>query len=818
MPPHKQRGAALLIFFLLLVMAGLGYLVSGLSPESVEVRRAQQNQEALLQAREALIGYALQYREQQLAQGQPDRVYGYLPLPDLGHNPSNWTDRNNNPGCKAEGCDAANFAGNALNTTVIGRLPWRTLGLEPLRDGHGECLWYAVSGSHQRQQLVSPMNWDSLSHLDIVVADGTAALTSVLASAHDRPVAVIFSAGPPLPGQDRSTDATYEVTRCGGNYNVANYLDPATATALGGVTNYLAGTNKASGLTDAVTPKALSPQGKVFDTGSAFLPNACQGSNCNLVANDIGLSLTGDALFGAIRKSAYFRTDINAMLDRMTFCLRDQAAASSFTPAAIGGFTPPVDKSAGRIPDDACYDATQNPLGYYDHYKELVFVAKPNSGNFTVNSDTNCAGVLLFANQRGSAQQRATAAQKNTPSNYLEGGNLANFTGVGTTFGSVGGPTLFDRIPPQSLEQDIARCIAAGATFTPVESPTLTAEGFGQLVAYDPSTRLLTLGRANVTTGDGASANALFGCAWFAEGRALGNGLRTYFRFQFKNVGGTVGANGFVFTLADALKNNLLVCGAAGSHLGYSGDNGSTPKIAFPKVGIEFDQSRNTGFSESVDPTSSGRNDPLGGAYNSHAAITYWGHEATNVTDSVTLPDFDDNAHGFPTVGSLAGPRQPPRSHADPATESGIKFINLRGQPAATDDSRLYHVRVEVTPTRSVNPAAAELSNTSLRTEVWMEWDPSLTGQIAAIQNTTRPMSLLYPAYAATPTLSDTAILYDVQEAACVSGVCPSGQACGTDNMCYRPALQKLQLGFTGSQRTQDQLVEIQDFFTTWLP
>ena len=235
-------------------------------------------------------------------------------------------------------------------------------------------------------------------------------------------------------------------------------------------------------------------------------------------------------------------------------------------------------------------------------------------------------------------------------------------------------------------------------------------------------------------------------------------------------------------------------------------------------MGIEFDQSRNTGFSESVDPTSSGRNDPLGGAYNSHAAITYWGHEATNVTDSVTLPDFDDNAHGFPTVGSLAGPRQPPRSHADPATESGIKFINLRGQPAATDDSRLYHVRVEVTPTRSVNPAAAELSNTSLRTEVWMEWDPSLTGQIAAIQNTTRPMSLLYPAYAATPTLSDTAILYDVQEAACVSGVCPSGQACGTDNMCYRPALQKLQLGFTGSQRTQDQLVEIQDFFTTWLP
>ena len=160
------------------------------------------------------------------------------------------------------------------------------------------------------------------------------------------------------------------------------------------------------------------------------------------------------------------------------------------------------------------------------------------------------------------------------------------------------------------------------------------------------------------------------------------------------------------------------------------------------------------------------------------------------------------------------GPRLPPRSHADPATETGIKFVNLRGQPLITDHSRLYHVRVEVTPTRNVNDAAAELSNTSVRTEVWMEWDTSLTDQIAAIQNTTRPMSLLYPTYAAT--LSDTASLYDVNTGS--SCPCSSGQTCGTDSMCYRPALERIQLGFTGSQRTQDQQVEIQDFFTTWLP
>ena len=105
-----------------------------------------------------------------------------------------------------------NFTGNRFDTTarsVIGRLPWRTLGLEPLRDGHGECLWYrrfTAATSAPASPGLPPMNWDSLSHLDIVVANGTAALASTLASAHERPVAVIFSPGPPLTGPESRPD------------------------------------------------------------------------------------------------------------------------------------------------------------------------------------------------------------------------------------------------------------------------------------------------------------------------------------------------------------------------------------------------------------------------------------------------------------------------------------------------------------------------------------------------------------------------------------------------------------------------------------
>ncbi len=256
---------------------------------------------------------------------------------------------------------------------MIGRLPWRTLGLEPLRDGNGECLWYAVSGSHQRHpashayelgQPQPPRHRRRRRHR----CPGLRA-HHCARSPSGGDIFGWATAARPEP-RPRGGD---DVARCGGNYDVANYLDPATATALGGVTNYLAGTNKASGLTDAVTPKALSPQGKVFDTGSAFLPNACQGSNCNLVANDIGLSLTGDALFGAIRKSCLLPHRHQCNARPHDDCLRDEIASAG-GPAGYA-------RIAGAD-NNACYGSGVVPLGYYPHYRDLIFVAR---GAMTVN-------------------------------------------------------------------------------------------------------------------------------------------------------------------------------------------------------------------------------------------------------------------------------------------------------------------------------------------------------------------------------------------------------------------------------------------------
>lgn len=763
---RKQHGFLLIMLIALLAMGGLYFFISNLSPELIQARRQQQTSEALTQARDALIGYAVRFREDQLKTGNSGLVYGYLPLPDLG------TSRNNNSGCTEEGCDAANFAGNALNITSIGRFPWRALGTGPLRDSDGECLWYAVAGSHQRIQRTSPMNWDTLSQMDVVVANGTAAMVSAITSAHDRPIAVIFSPGPPLAGQDRGASTTDSVNECGGNYVVSNYLDPVVATDLSGITNYLAGTtNSASGDTSAAN-KSLSAGGAVNRRSDGKLwAGSCpvnDTSACAIVANDTGVTVTSEQLFGTLRGSSYFRTDINAMLERMTACLRDQLApgGTGFTPDPLAGFTPPTDKSVGRIPSNTCYDDTQNPLGYFSHYRDQVFVASKIASDFTV-ADTNnttdtaddtttttCAGALLFANQRGSGQSRSTTAERNAPANYLEGANLTSFITIGAL--SFSGPGQFAQVftsltGGQTVNQDIVRCIPAGPSLAVVAPTVAASAGDIQLASYAPATGILTLGSADISSNYGASAATLYACAWTPEIHDSGSGFRSYFRFRIQRVG-----EGFTFAVIDGDRNandpvgngidddgnGIIddgdVCGAARQHLGYSGNNGGTRYIQPPKLAIEFDTSRQANFSESGSTLSNGRNDPCytsgcGGQgldNSSHVAVVYWGYGAANAASpAVTQPLQDDNVHGFPWPPDTSvrpAPRNPypvlpyPTPAPDPAP--GVAPLDRMGGTDASQ--REFHARLEVSRSFTA-PTDAKNGATGVQVQFWIEPQPA---------------------------------------------------------------------------------------------
>ena len=127
---RRQRGVALLLATLLVLVAiGLLFAMELASPAS-QAARQRVTERAIAQAREALIAYAAD-RPINTIVGP-----GYLPCPDL-----------DNDGWAESTCGS--LSGDSGQDERLGRLPWKTLGLPDLRDGDGERLWYAVSSKHK---------------------------------------------------------------------------------------------------------------------------------------------------------------------------------------------------------------------------------------------------------------------------------------------------------------------------------------------------------------------------------------------------------------------------------------------------------------------------------------------------------------------------------------------------------------------------------------------------------------------------------------------------------------------------------------------
>ena len=191
-PIHSQRGVSLLLALLVALTFSLNLFFKAATPLSAKLAGEQRTAQALAQAKAALIAWSV-------VQGDlGDEIYdrpGSLPCPDLG-----------DTGTAAASCASA-------SASSLGRLPWKTLGIEALRDADGERLWYALSNNF-RVRHSAAINSDTRGQLQLYATDGTTLLTP----AGEELAAIIFAAGPPLAGQDRVA----------GPNNAANYLDAAS--------------------------------------------------------------------------------------------------------------------------------------------------------------------------------------------------------------------------------------------------------------------------------------------------------------------------------------------------------------------------------------------------------------------------------------------------------------------------------------------------------------------------------------------------------------------------------------------------------------
>lgn len=433
----RQDGAALLIMLLLLILGGTILFSRNLASQLPSASRAKANTELLAEARNALLGYATTWDATHPGE------FGLLPCPDIDAT-----------GGLNEG-EAHELLCGLQHRSVLGRFPWRTLGVDPGRTRGGECLWYAVSGAWKAGGTATPAmaNEDSSGQFRVLAADGTTMISG--GTAADRPIAVIIAPGQPLPGQVRTTLAS-GVTQCGGSFVAARYLDNHTASGINNAN--VAAT--ANAIDDFITadPGASTVNDQVLFITRADLQNQL------LRRADLQTKL-GNLAFAAAKCIAdYGKRNPGAPANRRLpwpapVGLADYRASNQYNDTPVGelsGRAPNiVNDSNGQTGNlsggvfTACNPATvpewtPEIAKLWQHWKDHLFYAvsqdfRPNAPVtstcttcLTVNGTGAWAAVVMFSGTRlntlGQVRDEppVDADTRNSIGNYLEGRNAGN--------------------------------------------------------------------------------------------------------------------------------------------------------------------------------------------------------------------------------------------------------------------------------------------------------------------------------------------------------------------------------------------------------
>lgn len=422
-PKFNQRGASLIVLVLVLVLGVLAVVFSSLDGQSIRAERDKKTHEALSEAKLALIGYSTRSG---LATGAARP--GELPCPDA-----------NNDG-----------SSDVCAVNALGRLPWRTLGINDLRDGDGERLWYAVSTTFKNNPRIYPLNSDTLGTISLRDSAGNMLNDG---SANNGLVAVIVSPGAPMTRQD----GVNQVRDVANINNAINYLD-----------------------------NALGEDNQNFFNGNlnGFVLGPIKDATGDIILNDKIVSISRHEIMIPVERRVA-ATVINALLDY--FCGSGNVNYDTNTCLAAGGprsYPHPANfadstclgtgnlaagcasdltVNHGRLPanPNLSWDTASLLLGSNGNWfqrngwrEQVHYAVAPacvigttdcdGAGFLTLNTSlvnaVNANMVVAVGGEALTGQSRASVADKLNEANYSEDENLTTPDDVYTTLSLMGNP------------------------------------------------------------------------------------------------------------------------------------------------------------------------------------------------------------------------------------------------------------------------------------------------------------------------------------------------------------------------------------------
>ena len=305
--PGKQKGIVLLVMMVVIILAASSYFISGLSVQEVKIDQQKKTQQALKKAKQALLAYAMNYPDTAAGILNPNQGPGNLPCPD-----DDLDGDSDTPGSVLPGC-------NSTGNGTMGRFPWAELGMDEVRDGNGEFLWYAVS-SNFTNFADGNINTSTTGEITIRNVDGTVQFDG---TGINGVVAVIISPGKELVRDDGLIQSRTTVAEID---DPQNYLDIAF------------GEDNAAYINSNV---------------DGFIVAPVRNAASDIIVNDQFITVTYDEIMPLIKPMV--ADEVADTLNRYKLACGDYPEASLFDDATFNPATNDYDSDAGEqsghVPD-----------------------------------------------------------------------------------------------------------------------------------------------------------------------------------------------------------------------------------------------------------------------------------------------------------------------------------------------------------------------------------------------------------------------------------------------------------------------------------